>query len=231
MHDYSKLKNINATTLETGRTYHTPIGDFPSITTILGKTADKLWMDRWKNSLIKKLGSEEEAVAEMRRISKYATDRGTKVHDYAERHFNGEDIFPELTKDYEYHDIQNMTRNLLRATEEGLDEIWAQEIAVYSNTMRSAGRLDMVGIWKGKPTIIDFKTSKKKKYARDIVDYNIQCCFYAESHNEIFNTKIKDFAIIIAVQDKNEAQIFEGKTIYSKGLLINRINNYYSMET
>ena len=88
----------------------------------------------------------------------------------------------------------------------------------------------MVGIWQGKPAIIDFKTSKRKKYPRDIIDYNIQCTFYAECHNEIYDTNIKDFVIIIAVEDKDEAQIFEGKTIYSKGLLKNRINNYYSME-
>ena len=150
MYNYSQLKDIKAKTTDTERTYYTPAGDFPSITTILGKTADKLWMDRWKNSLIKTLGSEEEAIQEMKRISKYATDRGTKVHDYAERHFNGEDIFPELTNDYEYHDIQNMTRNLIKATEESIDEIWAQEIAVYSDSYRSAGRLDMVGVWKKK---------------------------------------------------------------------------------
>ena len=228
MHDYSKLQNIKATTLETGRTYHTPAGDFSSITTILGATADKRWMDRWKQSLVKKLGSEEAAIAEMKSISKYATDRGTKVHEYAERYFNGENILPELTKDNEYYDIQNMTKSLIKETETYVDEIWAQEIAVYSEKLGSAGRLDMVGIWKGKPTIIDFKTSKKKKYESGIGDYKIQCCFYAECHNEIYKTNIKNYAIIIAVQDLG-VQVFEGSTIYSKGLLLNRINTYHSM--
>lgn len=183
-------------TLTTGRTYHTPDGSFPSITTILGKTSpSRVWLEKWKN----KVGEEEAA-----RISKLATDRGTLIHDYAERHFNGETI----NMHNEDPSIRNMVNNLIRGVETGIEDIWGQEQILWSTKYRYAGRTDMVGVWKGKPAIIDFKTSKKVKYENEIRDYFIQCCSYAVAHNEMFGTGIKHGVIIMTVEDKKEL-IFE----------------------
>ena len=78
MIDYSKTDSVYAETLKTGRTYMTPDGDFPSMTTILGKTSDnQVWLQKWRERV-----GEEEAD----RISKEATDRGTLVHEYAEKY-------------------------------------------------------------------------------------------------------------------------------------------------
>ena len=97
-------------------TYHTPDGSYPSITTILGKTSDNTWLQKW----IERVGEEE-----ARRVSKEATDRGTLVHEYAEKHFNGEDVWQELSQ--ERLDVRQMSRDLIRATERGIEEIWGQE--------------------------------------------------------------------------------------------------------
>jgi len=219
MFDYEHLKTIKATTLDTGRTYHTPDGDMPSITTVLGKTANMPWLQKWKD----KVGEEEAA-----RISKLATDRGEKVHKYAEDYFNGIDILPELVNDYEYIDIQNMTRNLIKATEAGVTEIWGQEMALYHPDLKYAGRVDMVGLWKGEPAIIDFKTSKKKKTSSSIGDYYIQCAGYAAAHNKLFNTRINKLVILITVEN-DDVQVYEGKTIYSLPHLKNRVAMYYRL--
>ena len=56
-----------------------------------------------------------------------------------------------------------MSRDLIVSVESGIEDIWGQEQVLWSNKYRFAGRTDMTCIWKGKPTIIDFKTSKKKK--------------------------------------------------------------------
>ena len=160
MIDYSKTDSVYAETLKTGRTYMTPDGDFPSMTTILGKTSDnQVWLQKWRERV-----GEEEAD----RISKEATDRGTLVHEYAEKYFNGEDIKPDLLK--EKPDVREMTYNLIKAGERGIEEVWAQEIALWSPSLKYAGRVDLVGVWKGIPTIVDFKTSKKKKNVKQIKD-------------------------------------------------------------
>ena len=80
---YKYTYDMRVDTLPSGRTYFTPDGDYPSITTVLGKTANNVWLQAWKD----KVGEEEAA-----RISKEATDRGTLVHEYAEHYFNNEDI-------------------------------------------------------------------------------------------------------------------------------------------
>jgi ATP-dependent exoDNAse (exonuclease V) beta subunit len=198
---FNYTTEMQVDTLSTGRTYFTPGGAYPSITTVLGKTANNPWLAQWKA----RVGEEEAA-----RVSKEATDRGTLIHSFAERHFNGESIWEELRA----HplDIRKMTRDLISVVEPGVEEIYGQEQILWSNKYRAAGRTDMVGVWKGKPTIIDFKTSKKAKQASQIRDYFLQCCFYAIAHNELYDTNIRDCVIAIT-NEVGEPQLFEKSVV------------------
>jgi len=211
---YNYTFDMKVETLPEGRTYFTPDGNYPSITTILGKTANNIWLQKWKD----KVGEEEAA-----RISKKATDRGTLVHKYAERYFNKEEIFSDLAQ--ESSDVIQMSKDLIKITESGVDEIWGQEQILWSKKYWYAGRCDMVGIWKGKPSIIDFKTSKKTKYIKQIKDYFIQCCGYAVAHNEMFGTGIRNIVILITVDGK-EPQCFETSAVPFLSELKLRINQY-----
>ena len=103
---YDYITDVKTETLKTGRTYYTPDGAYPSITTILGKTADNTWLQRW----IDRVGEEEAA-----RVSKEATDRGTLVHDFAERYFNDEDI---TDLEHQTPDVRQMSQDLIVSVEE-----------------------------------------------------------------------------------------------------------------
>jgi hypothetical protein len=199
---YKYITDMRVDTLSSGRTYHTPDGSYPSLTTILGSTSpNRVWLERWKASV-----GEEEAA----RISKQATDRGTWVHEIAERHFNGEDVFFDMSG--LPSDVKQMSTDLIRIVETGVQEIWGQEQILWSNKYSYAGRTDMVGIWKGAPSIIDFKTSKKPKTASQIKDYFVQCCGYAVAHNEMYGTGIKDIVVAITIDGK-PPQLFEKSAI------------------
>ena len=211
---YDYTFNMKVETLPSGRTYFTPDGDYPSITTILGKTANQNWLQKWKE----KVGEEEAA-----RISKEATDRGTLIHKYAERYFNKEEIFSDLI--HESLDVIQMSKDLIKITESGVDEIWGQEQILWSKKYWYAGRCDMAGIWKGKPSIIDFKTSKRTKYIKHIKDYFIQCCGYVVAHNEMFGTGIRNIVILITVDGK-KPQCFETSAVPFLSELKLRINQY-----
>ena len=52
---FTYTTEVDTDTLPTGRTYHTPDGSYPSITTILGKTSDQTWLLKWKE----RVGEEE----------------------------------------------------------------------------------------------------------------------------------------------------------------------------
>lgn len=209
---FNYTMDMEVQTLPTGRTYFTKDGPLPSLTTILGKTSpNKIFIDAWKA----RVGEEEAA-----RVSKAATDRGTLIHSYAEDYFNNKDL-PEILDPT----IAHMTKELIKATKSGLEEVWGQEQVLWSLKYGFAGRTDMVGIWKGKPTIIDFKTSKKKKGEKEIRDYFVQGCGYGEAHNELFNTTISDMVIIIT-NEKYPAQIYEKKTTPFKYELFARCKEY-----
>jgi len=197
MTKFPYITDIQVDTQASGRTYHTPDGSFPSLTTVLGKTANNPWLEAWKA----RVGEEEAA-----RVSKEATDRGTWIHEIAERHFNGEDVTSSLHN--APPDIRQMSRDLIAAVSLGIEEIWGQEQVLWSSKYQYAGRTDMVGVWRGKPTIVDFKTSKKPKQVTQIRDYFIQCCGYAVAHNEMYGTGIRHCVVIITV-DGGKAQIFE----------------------
>lgn len=185
---FNYTTEMKVDTLTSGRTYHTPDGSYPSITTVLGKTSpNQGWLTAWKA----RVGEDEAA-----RISKAATDRGTAIHEFAEHYFNGEQI--DLTNQPE--DIKSMTVDLIAGVKTGLEEVYGQEQILWSNKYKIAGRTDMVGIWKGKLAIIDFKTSKKKKSLAQLKDYFLQGCFYCIAHNEMFGTGIKDIAIVSTIE-------------------------------
>ena len=61
--------------------------------------------------------------------------------------------------------------------------------------------MDLVGIYEGKPSIIDFKQSNKFKKREWIDDYFIQCAAYAIAHNYVYGTKIQSGVILISVKD------------------------------
>jgi hypothetical protein len=214
---FSYVTDMTVDTLTTGRTYHTPDGSYPSLTTILGKTANNPWLEQWKQ----RVGEEEAA-----RVSKEATDRGTLIHSFAERHFNGESIWEELRT----HplDVRQMSRDLISAVEPNVSEIWGQEQILWSNKYRYAGRTDMVGVWKGVPSIIDFKTAKKVKAVNQIRDYFIQCCGYAVAHNAMYGTGINNIVVVITVDGK-EPQIFEKTASPFLYELQNRRNSYQQL--
>lgn len=219
MIDYNITTSVIAETLPTGRTYITPDGSYPSITTLLGKTSsNQIWLQKWKD----KVGEEEAA-----RVSKEATDRGTAVHEYLEKYWNGEDILADLAK--EPSNIRYPAKALINGTSKNVTEVWAQEIPIWSPTLKFAGRVDMVGLWNGIPSIIDFKTSKKPKKGKDIKDYFLQTSGYAYAHNELFNTKIQKVVIIIAVDNEEEPLIFEQKAAVFIPELKSRISTYYKM--
>ena len=219
MIDYNITTSVTTETLTTGRTYFTPDGAYPSITTLLGKTSSsQIWLQKWKDNV-----GEEEAA----RVSKEATDRGTAVHEYLEKYWNGEDILGDLAR--EPINVRLPTKALINGTSRNVTEVWAQEIPVWSPTLKFAGRVDMIGLWNNIPSIIDFKTSKKIKKGKDIKDYFLQASGYAHAHNELFGTSIQKIVIIVAVDGEEEPLIFEQKAMVFIPELKSRILSYYKL--
>lgn len=182
------------------RWYDTPVGFYPSITTVLGYTEP----EEKKESLRKW----QEALGPMKsaQVSKAATDRGTNVHLLCERFLKGEAVdAPIGGRPVPYADMQSF--NALKLKLNKIEEVWGQEVALYSQELELAGRCDLIGVYKGRPVIIDFKTSSRIKSTKDIDGYKLQLAFYAQAHNEMYGTSI-DEGVILMVSEAGFPQEF-----------------------
>lgn len=211
--------NLEALPVKGMRFYETPEKKYyPSITTVLGSTMSEekqQSLKKWQMSL---------GVSKAQQITKEAADRGTAVHLLIERYLKKEDLISPGEK-FNQSDI-NMF-NALKLKLNKIDEVWGQEVSLYSDTLEIAGRCDCIGVYKNIPCIIDFKTSSRIKGDKDIDDYKLQLCAYALMHNEMFGTDIKN-GIILMSSDSGFPQEFKVNLEDYVEPLVSKVEQFYS---
>ena len=82
------------------------------------------------------------------------------------------------------------------------NEYWGCEVPVYYDGLY-AGTTDCVGVWNGRPAIIDFKQTNKPKKREWIEDYFLQLTAYAQAHNEMHGTDINTGVILMCVKPES----------------------------
>lgn len=204
-----------------GRWYDTPLGSFPSITTVLGGTEPPektKSLESWRTSL---------GHAKADAFTKKAQDHGTNVHLLAERYLKGEKVDAPINGQPVPHtDLSGF--NALKLKLDKIDEVWGQEVALYSTSLEVAGRCDLIGKFKGVPVIVDFKTASRLKTKAEINDYALQLLFYGTAHNEMFGTNIQQ-GIILMVSSAGFPQEFKFDfTDELRAELKTRVNKYWT---
>ena len=191
-YDYTPL---DRTTIDGKRHYCLPNGEkVPSVTTILDRTKSeesKQALQNWRNAI-----GHERAQA----ITTEAANRGTRMHAYLESYVLMDDLKPLPTNPYA-HPSWFMAAEVILKGLCHADEFWGSEVPLYYSGLY-AGTTDLVGVWKGKPAIMDFKQSNKVKKREHIEDYFLQLCAYAAAHNDTHGTNINTGVILMAVQPK-----------------------------
>jgi len=190
-----EYKALDRTTIDGKRHYCLPNGSkVPSVTTILDKTKPaeaRQALAAWK----KRVG-ENQAQA----ITTEAANRGTRMHAYLESYVLSDDMKP-LPGNPFAHPSWFMAAEIILQGLQHADEFWGTEVPLYYSGLY-AGTTDLVGQWKGKPAIMDFKQSNKVKKREYITDYFLQLAAYAMAHNEMHGTEINTGVILMAVQPK-----------------------------
>jgi len=164
----------------------------PSVTSILNATKseeDKASLANWKE----RVGHEE-----ANKIKNEASSRGTSMHSYIEDFLKGRisESFFESNEQY-----KNMAKEIIEKGIKGkLEEIYGIETTLYY-PKKYAGTADLVGVYQGKDTIIDFKQSNKPKKTEWISDYFYQLSAYVLAHNIVYETKIKTGIILLCTVD------------------------------
>lgn len=192
-----KLPELEATMTELGRFYQTPDGNkYPSVTTVLGHASDNSWLEQWKS----RVGEEE-----VRRISGQAARRGTAVHELTEQYLLNN---PRYTKGHMPANIASF-RHIKPFLDKHITKIYGLEVPLYSDTLRTAGRVDCVADWNGELAIVDFKTSKRKKERSDISNYFMQCSAYSMMFFERTGMLPQKNVIVMTVDDSEPLVFIE----------------------
>jgi bifunctional DNA-binding transcriptional regulator/antitoxin component of YhaV-PrlF toxin-antitoxin module len=209
---YSDLAVENG---ENGRRYVTPGGAaYASITTILGSIG-KEHLKTWRENV---------GDAEADRICHHAATRGTAMHEIVERYLdNNPDYF--LPSDMPHQ--RALFKSIRSILDSHINEVILQECPLYSDTLRTAGRVDLVANYNGTYSIVDFKTSRRRKSAKDISNYFQQATAYAIMFEERTGIKINQIVIIMAVDDDPQPIVFIEKTKNFIKPLYDTLTQYY----
>lgn len=186
---------LDRTTIDGKRHYCLPDGSkVPSVTTILDKTKSKESREALANW--RKAVGEERA----QQITTEAANRGTRMHTYLEHYVLTSEMKPLPSNPFAQPSWFMAAEVILNGLG-NCDEFWGSEVPLYFSGLY-AGTTDLVGVWKGKPAILDFKQSNKIKKREYISDYFVQLAAYAQAHNETHGTNIDTGVILMAVQPK-----------------------------
>jgi genome maintenance exonuclease 1 len=177
---------------EIGRFYKdSKLNLVPSVTTVLSNTSNKAdGIADWRM----RVGDEE-----ANRIIKQSTDIGTSVHLAIENYLNNKN-WDDFGSSYEEKISQKITKRFISDGLTKITEIWGLEVGLILDNL-FAGTADCVGTYSGIPSLIDFKTAKKIKKREWIEDYFLQGCAYANAHNVMFNSNIKQIVILMVDRD------------------------------
>ena len=208
-----EIPKIESQTFPDGKRYYvTPEGKkLPSVTTVVGAQKKQAIME-WRQRVGEEVAN---------KISKHATSRGTNMHTLCEYYLNNEPKPPGAVMP----DAKEMFISIKPYLNK-INNIHYQEVGLWSSQLGLAGRVDCIGEYEGRLSVIDFKTSKKIKNREDILDYFWQCTAYALMYEELIGQPIDDLVIIMAV-DNEQPLIFKEKTQDHIEGLVKAIDYYH----
>lgn len=160
-----------------------------SVTTILDKTKppEKIAaLHQWRRRVGEKKAQE---------ITVEAAGRGTRMHKYLEDYVTTDILSPAGTNPYSQA-ARRMAEQVINNGLSNVEEFWGMEVPLYYSGLY-AGTTDCIGVWKGKPAILDFKQTNKPKKREWIEDYFLQLCAYGSAHNHMHGTQIETGVILM----------------------------------
>ena len=196
--DYRKIERVDG---PSGRHYVCPDtgNPLPSVTTVLDKTADKTFLIEWKLRV-----GEVKAEA----IKKEALGRGSLMHTHLENHMLQIDR-PGGTNPIRKQ-ASDMADVIIRRGFPSITEVWGMEVALHFPQLY-AGTTDLVGTYRGRPAIMDYKTAKKIRTREQIEDYFCQGAAYSLAHNLHFGTDISTVVLFMVTPVMDFAEfVIEG---------------------
>ena len=193
----------------------------PSVTTIISATQSeekRQALADWKARL-------GDIAAD--RVRDVAALRGTAMHTYLDAYIQGTG-HKDLTS--VGREAEPMAKKIISNGLIDLNEIWGSEVTLYYPELY-AGATDVVGIYNGRESIIDFKQTNKPKRREWIDDYFVQLGAYAMAHNYVYQTKIQSGIVLMCSKDGffQKFEVFDQEFVDYQHEFLKRTDQYYKM--
>ena len=201
------------------RVYRTPDGEsLPSVTTILSSTKDMTALNEWRN----RIGAEKAD-----QITREAAGIGTAMHSNLERFIAG--LQRQPGNNPVHVQANKMADIIIENGLKDIDEVWAMEQSLYFPGLYS-GTTDLVAVYKGNPSVCDYKQTNKPKKEEWIEDYKIQLVAYIMAHNEVYGTDIREGHVFMCSRDLQYQQFDLWPSDFNKyqDLWLGKIEQFYT---
>lgn len=188
--------------------------EIPSVTKVLGETmpaSSRFILDRWKEAMIKKLGS-----AGFAKYQAETFERGRLLHALIEKYLLSKSEptvgQAELTKEI----VQNLWKSIEKVVRDKVKNVRLVEHIVTHPTMNYRGIVDCVACYEDELVVIDFKTAEKpKKTVESLFDNPLQVTAYCGALNcdpkipeLVIDRNICSGVVIVAYVDGTEASVY-----------------------
>lgn len=185
----------------------------PSVTKILQATmpaASRFVLDRWKASMIKKLG-----IQGFNQYQKDTFERGRALHALLANYLLGAGE-PRPEEDLSKEVVSNLWKSIQSVVRENISNVRLVEHIITHSDMNYRGIVDCVACYKDELVVIDFKTADKHKNTiESLYDNPLQVTAYCGAlnndcniPNNVIDRNICSGLIIVAYVDGSEASTY-----------------------
>jgi genome maintenance exonuclease 1 len=195
-----ELKQIN---LPDKRVYEIETGEqFISVTTALNCLFNESSLTEWRDAV-----GDEFADQYINRAARY----GTAIHNIAEEYILGKlNISKLMPTQYSRFKI------LKPYLDNNITDVYGVELKMFSRDLHAAGTSDLICKYKNKNSILDYKTSNRRKSIDEILTYFIQSTAYAIMVKELYNFDIEQIVILLYVHEDTVLEFIEPIDKYLK---------------
>ena len=125
-------------------------------------------------------------------------DIGDLMHKYLDYYVSKNENFYLDSKNFEIAEF--LAKIIIDNFLNDIDEIWGTEVPVlYKN--KYAGTIDLIGIVNNQLSIIDYKSSYRKKTDEEMHEYFLQLAAYSIAHDWQHKTKITSIIIFLSLRN------------------------------
>ena len=203
-----KIKQVN---IDGVRYYDTPDGTLISITSLLKNFTPQGILD-WREAVGEEVANE---------VMRAAADRGSKVHKIIENCLSNKS---ENDLVGNYGELAARMFSQMVPALDKIDRIRALEKGLYSTRFGIAGRVDCIAEYDKELTVIDFKTSTRKRDERNET-HLVQASFYSLAWEERTGEKVNQIAILTTTED-GELDVYRDDPSKHVGRLEEMIEEY-----